>query len=169
MQACSCWSEKCFGFLAHSPAAMEHGHPKIWLAPVAPRGKVAVFLSSIAIFMMGGVVFGLPGLYPYIYQQKMWSSVCEDEGLHDCRDSMKCCDDQLVQLSLLASVAFFVSDAATAPWGEIVDRIGGRSCLVLSVPTCCGAFVLLGLGATAANEMSTVLAMMLMALAGPGE
>ncbi|KAL1515167.1 hypothetical protein AB1Y20_004235 [Prymnesium parvum] len=144
--------------------------PPIWLSvPVAPRGWTAVSLSSIAIFMMGGVVFGLSALYPFLYEQRMWAAVCDDGGgAARCRGPLKCCDGQLVQLSLLASVAFFISDAAAAPWGEVVDRIGGRNCLALSASASCAAFVLLGAGVAQAHEELTVCAVVLLALSGPG-
>ena len=150
---------------------MDLWRPESWLAmPIAPRGWVAVSLSSVAIFMMGGVVFGLSGLYPFMYRQKMWASVCGGECQKECLDAgaFKCCDDQLVQLSLLASVAFFVSDASAALWGEIVDRIGGRSCLALSVAVFCSAFVTMGAGAAQGDELVTATAIMVLAFAGPG-
>ena len=162
--------------LKPSPSSSTHSlsllRPSTWLErPIEPRGWMAICMAASATFMQGGVVFGLAALYPLLFRRELWSSVCGESAAVRCHaeaTEARCCNDQFVQFSLLTSVAFFVSDAAAAPWGEIVDRIGGRSSLAISCSMFCVGFVGLGVGVLDNSELLTGTSVLLLALAGPG-
>ena len=42
-----------------------------------PQEYVAVALAAASIFSMGGVVFGIAGLYPALYIRGFWEDMCE--------------------------------------------------------------------------------------------
>ena len=136
--------------------------------PPASRMVVAVIgLACFCTFGMGGVVFGISSLYPVLYVQGYWRALC-DETARCAGASTKCCEAQLVRFSLVASVAFFSVDVASAPWGLLADRAGARACLAAAVALSALSFLLLGGGAAAGSDELTTAALLLLGLAGPG-
>jgi hypothetical protein len=138
-----------------------------------------ISLITLLIFLAGGAVFGLPAFFPVLYRRGVWVSVCTDTDV--CRTEAdifgiypdtwvdtKCCDAQMVRLSLVTSVAFFLSDAFTAPWGEAIERVGVRSMLALSVALGVIGAGALGLGLHSRTEWLMSMALSLLAIAGPG-
>ena len=136
--------------------------------PPVSRAQVAVIgLACFCTFGMGGVVFGISSLYPVLYAQGYWRAIC-DEAAACVGESTKCCEAQLVRYSLVASVAFFSVDVASAPWGVLADRAGARFCLALAVAISTLGLLLLGGGAAAHSDLITTAALLLLGVAGPG-
>ena len=126
--------------------------------PPVSRAQVAVIgLACFCTFGMGGVVFGISSLYPVLYAQGYWRAIC-DEAAACVGESTKCCEAQLVRYSLVASVAFFSVDVASAPWGVLADRAGARFCLALAVAISTLGLLLLGGGAAAHSDLITTAA-----------
>ena len=75
--------------------------------PPVSRAQVAVIgLACFCTFGMGGVVFGISSLYPVLYAQGYWRTVCDEAAASACvGESTKCCEAQLVRYSLVASRA----------------------------------------------------------------
>jgi MFS family permease len=119
---------------------------------------------------MGGVVFGIAGLYPALYVKGFWVMMCEVDGRNSCDlldhdnrmttplraatalfqlfgDTSEiasavpdaCCSSQVLQVGVVTSAAFAITDGSSAVWGEVVDRLGPRAGLSFAL-----ALVLLG-------------------------
>lgn len=136
--------------------------------------RVVVY-ACFTTFAMGGVVFGISSLYPLLYSQGFYRTVChvdtdQMEQVCAAREVLasKCCDTQFVRFSLVASGSFFLVDAAAAPWGELADRAGGRICLLIATIISVSGFVLLSLGSLTRTDSPTTFALMLLGFAGPG-
>lgn len=131
----------------------------------------AVVLASCSTFAMGGVVFGLSSLYPLLYAQGFYISTCSVE--HRAKRcaavmSTKCCEHQFLRFSLVTSAAFFLVDAAAAPWGELVDRVGGRVCLAWAVSLSVLGFAALSAGAWLRVDALLMIGILALGAAGPG-
>ena len=151
--------------------------------PVSSGAAVVIGLASFCTFAMGGVVFGISSLYPVLYRQGFWRELCGSgaaaaaavrvrvlsQGPPECADlETKCCDAQLVRFSLVASVAFFCTDVAAAPWGVLADSYGARTCLAAAVSMSCAGLLLLGCGSALDSDVLTTSALLVLGLAGPG-
>jgi hypothetical protein len=124
----------CFCFHQKSPATSVHD------AAQQRKGRMAVMLACFCTFSMGGVVFGISSLFPLLYQQGFWRSLCD--GTKQCtRSTKKCCESQLVRYSLVASISFFFADGAAAGWGELADRKGPWVCLLFASSLSVSGFV----------------------------
>ena len=136
--------------------------------------RVVVY-ACLTTFAMGGVVFGISSLYPLLYQQGFQRTTCHEDPEHalmHCKASestgTKCCNEQLVRYSMVASGTFFFVDAAAAPWGELADRRGGRVCLVVASFMSVGGFVMLAVGSFLQADSTITFALLLLGIAGPG-
>ena len=140
------------------------------MAEALGAGAYAVALACICTFCMGGVIFGASSLLPSLYAAGYWRSLCGEDGVAICEGSREqCCEDQLLRYSLVLSTCFFVVDAASAPWGELADRQGGRVCLIVATLISITGFMLLSGGAARSDsDLLTTCALLLIALAGPG-
>ena len=132
-----------------------------------------VFAACLSTFAMGGVVFGISSLYPLLYSQGFYRTVCHESDAEEvCAEheqyGRKCCEEQFVRFSLVASGTFFLVDAAAAPWGELADRMGGRLCLLIAALVSVGGFFMLGVGAFFEDDTMESWALMALGLAGPG-
>ena len=97
--------------------------------PGLPGGATVLTLACISVFMTGGVIFGMSALYPVLYAEGVLVDSCTAAQQAACaaeRSSSKCCDEQMLQYTLMTSVAMLPSDALVALYGELVDRIGPR-------------------------------------------
>jgi hypothetical protein len=129
----------------------------------------SVILASCCTFAMGGVVFGMSSLFPMLYAQGFYRSTC-GANAKTCPAGMstKCCDHQFVRFSLVTSIAFFLVDAAAAPWGELADRAGGRVCLGWAAGLSVIGFAVLSVGAYLRMDALIMVAIMTLGAAGPG-
>ena len=113
--------------------------------------SLAVCVACLCIFSGGGLIFGMPALFPSLYGVGFWARLCTSEldattrrlshyvTLNEttCADDIghgdaeKCCESQLLRVGLTSSATFFMADAAAGPWGEYVDRAGPYRCLSL--------------------------------------
>ena len=130
----------------------------------------SVILASCSTFAMGGVVFGISSLYPMLYTQGFYRSSCPavTEATCPVGQSTSCCDKQFLAFSFVTSSAFFLVDAAAAPWGELADRLGGRFCLGCAATLSVTGFFMLAAGAVTRSDALTACAIMALGLAGPG-
>ena len=121
----------------------------------------AVILASCSTFAMGGVVFGISSLYPMLYMQGFYRSACPavllnaTEAVCPVGMSTSCCDKQFLSYSFVTSSAFFLVDAAAAPWGELADRLGGRFCLACAASVSVAGFLMLAAGAALRSDALT--------------
>jgi len=131
---------------------------------------ISVILASCGTFSMGGVVFGISSLYPMLYQQGFSRASCASATPATCPVGMrtKCCEHQFLAFSLLSSSAFFLVDAAAAPWGELADRLGGRVCFGFGVCSSVAGFFMLAAGNLLRSDTLTAAAVMILGMAGPG-
>jgi len=140
--------------------------------PVGPTGgRITVIFVCACTFMMGGVIFGISSLYSVLYHEGYLSSRCLLDVAAQCSAAglfTKCCEAQLEQYSLVASIAFFLVDGAVAPWGELTDRMGARTCLAVAITLSSISFSLLALGASAHSDALITAALFGIAAAGPG-
>eukprot|EP00965_Chrysotila_dentata_P231226 6198232-Pleurochrysis_carterae.AAC.1 len=163
----------------------------------ARTAKWAVALACASTFTMGGVIFGISSLYPTLRDEGWWSSLCRtelDAGVHGGTDMLisqsgqgaigtalggdtfgragrtaaACKDSQLVRYSLVSSIAFFLADAAAAPWGELADRAGPFVCMVTAVTLSTSAFLLLAVGSLLRSDGVITVALLALGAAGPG-
>lgn len=93
---------------------------------------------------------------------------------HSCSDpcplgvETKCCDHQFVAFSLAASLAFFLVDAAAAPWGELADRRGGKLTLAWASLLSIAGFAALAGGAYLLDDAIVTAGLLALGCAGPG-
>ena len=136
-----------------------------------PLALLTISLGVVIILLAGGVVFGLPSLYPVFYQRGHWDNLCTHEEAQVCsaeQKTTKCCDAQLAQITTLSSICYFLADASAALWGEAVDRAGARRMLGLAAFIACTGALCIGLGTHHRMEGLIATALLLVALAGPG-
>ena len=101
-----------------------------------PRGVLVVVLSCLCIFLMGSVAFGIGLVAPTFYLQGLWVDHCGAAQAETCtaaHSPKRCCDAQFEALDLVMTIAFFLTDAMVAVWGEVGDRIGPRTTLATAV------------------------------------
>eukprot|EP00966_Prymnesium_polylepis_P052795 1222722-Prymnesium_polylepis.1 len=135
---------------------------------------VPIVYSCICTFSMGGVIFGASSIIPVLYRHGYWRSLCGAEAAAACaatQQHVECCDAQLVRLSVVISTCFFLCDFSAAPWGELADRMGPRTCLLGATTLSVFGLLLLGLSATdssGGSDALTTAGLLAIAIAGPG-
>ena len=133
------------------------------------RALIALF--TLLILLAGGVVFGLPSIYPLLYQRGAWAGLCGDATAcsgEQSWKSTKCCDSQMLRVTMVSSVAYFISDASSGPWGEAVARAGVHMMLALSTIMSCTGAIVLGVGLHVHAEWLITSGFCLLAVGGPG-
>lgn len=138
---------------------------------LAWRVALVFLLTIICIFLMGGVAFGIGLLAPTFYLHALWASHCGVEEGQLCLAAhapMLCCSAQFESLDLVMSLAFFTTDATTAAWGVLADRVGPRRTLAAGVSLSCLSSMLLAISFRAGRERSATAALLLLAASGPG-
>lgn len=159
---------KCFGMGNSSMMLQDESTSE---AAKKRKGVKAVVLACLCTFSMGGAVFGISSLFPLLYEQGFWRSLCGEAAGQCVGSSQKCCESQLVRYSLVASVSFFLADGAAAGWGEVADRLGPWVCLCGAGSLSVTGFVLLGFGSLATGgtaDIITTTALCILGCAGPG-
>eukprot|EP00965_Chrysotila_dentata_P193490 6175810-Pleurochrysis_carterae.AAC.3 len=89
-----------------------------WMRTFSSSGRLAVLACSVNIFWMGGEVFGFSSLFPVLYRELVLLDTCNDSAVDQCVTAMEhdsnlgksCCSSQLLQFTLMSSVALFSAD-----------------------------------------------------------
>ena len=71
-------------------------------------------LASASVFAAGGLPYGLSALYPVLYSENVLVGRCGSNMAMQCAKSSlpyKCCDEQMLALSLVTTLALLPSDA----------------------------------------------------------
>ena len=103
-------------------------------APAPPRPLVATLLGGLAVFMMGGLVFGFNALKPIMYDEKVFQDACDgkydDDGRGDDDDGsgggggVGQCSKQTLQLNLMYTVGIFNLSFIMIFFGMFMDSVG---------------------------------------------
>lgn len=135
---------------------------------------VPILFPCVCTFSMGGIIFGASSIIPVLYRHGYWLSLCDAAKAAKCEQGeshTECCEPQLVRLSMVISLCFFLCDFSAAPWGELADRQGPRVCLIAAVACSVLGMTLLGIStmdpAGCSNALTT-LGLVAVAVAGPG-
>lgn len=87
---------------------------------------LAVVLTCLCVFVMGGVVFGISSFYPVLYGQGLYEGECAD--LEACPAERPCCAKQRSSVVFLSSACLFAADGVMVIYGELNDRAGAAAC-----------------------------------------
>mmetsp|Transcript_27605 Transcript_27605/g.66891 ORF Transcript_27605/g.66891 Transcript_27605/m.66891 type:complete len:543 (+) Transcript_27605:3-1631(+) len=138
------------------------------------RRYVPIVFPCICTFSMGGIIFGASSIIPVLYRHGYWISLCNAAKAATCKahqSHIECCEQQLVRLSMIISLCFFLCDFSAAPWGELADRRGPRICLISATAVSVLGMSLLGLSTidpTGCSNTLTTIGLVALAVAGPG-
>lgn len=139
------------------------------------RRWVPIIFPCVCTFSMGGIIFGASSIIPVLYKHGFWTSLCKAAKAAQCIAEhlhVECCEAQLVRLSMVISLCFFLCDFSAAPWGEVADRRGPRVCLICASSLSAIGMALLGLSAlnspSSSSNMLNTVGLVAIAAAGPG-
>ena len=136
---------------------------------VLAHALATLVFAVLLILLAGGAIFGLPSIYPLLYERGHWAGNCDNAAACvQALSTTKCCDAQLAHITMLSSLSYFLTDASAAPWGEAVDRVGALPMLGLSTTIASAGAVVLGFGVKQRAEGMVTAAMLMLAVAGPG-
>ena len=128
---------------------------------------LAVVLTCLCVFVMGGVVFGISSFYPVLYGQGLYEGECDD--LEACPAERPCCAKQRSSVVFLSSACLFAADGIMVLYGELNDRAGAAACLASGSALAVASFLGLWLAAWWDLGASAWFAALLgLGLAGPG-
>lgn len=128
---------------------------------------LALVLTCLAVFLMGGVIFGLSSLYPTLYSFGVYEGECESRD--ECPEDRACCPSQRASMVFLSSACLFAADGVMVLYGEVNDRVGPGCCL--GVGGSLSVLSFLGIWATATFDLGAACWFASLAglgLAGPG-
>ena len=138
-----------------------------------PRPVMYVLVSFVAVFSLGGLVFGWASLGPRLYELNVFGSYCSDDEHLSCeKRSLGCCAAQRTRMATMASMALFCADGVMVFFGELKDRKGSKWCFGVGASLSLCGLCLLSLAASLAErgvaDQWFVVALCLMGLGGPG-
>ena len=135
-------------------------------------GASALAIACFAIFLAGGLPYGISALYPIMYHEGVLSAQrCGVERAATClaeHRTSKCCDEQLLSFTLMSSVAMVPSDSLVAVYGEFVDRKGPRKTFVIGMLCACVGLALLAANVLLGSEILWFIAFAFLGSSGPG-
>ena len=132
---------------------------------------LSVGLASLSVFAMGGLPYGISALYPVLYSENVLASQCGNEAAVHCASAgspYKCCDEQMIAFSVVATLSFLPSDALVALYGELVDRQGPRKTYLVGMSLASLGLALISLNTQLQNSFLWYLSFWCLGASGPG-
>ena len=136
------------------------------------REFASIVLSGGCVFALGGVVFGFSSLYPLLYREGVFVDDCA--SVDQCQvsahqyETTKCCNDQLLDFTLLSTLSFFASDSAMVIYGECIDRLGPKVTFLFSSTVAGVGLFVIGLNASLHFDLLWFAGFIMLGAGGPG-